>query len=83
MVNYDERVINEFLQKAWRWNELSAVNRTALNYVSGFMLNRFTGKIEIDLNEGQYSRILYMPAPIKNKDDLNKALLEMIEETKE
>lgn len=77
--NYDQRVINEFLKKAWRWDEHSEINKAALNYLGGFMLSKFTGNVSIDLNEGQYSRIIHVPAAIKNREDLTAALLDMIE----
>lgn len=80
--NYDERVVNEFLERAWRWKDLSTINRTALNYISGFMLSGFTGNISLELNEGQYAKIIHTPASIKNREDLTAALLDMIDKTK-
>lgn len=81
--NYDQRVINEFLKKAWRWDEHSDINKAALNYLGGFMLSGFTGNVSVDLNEGQYSRLIHTPAAIKNREDLNAAMLNMIEAVNE
>jgi len=79
-VNYDDRVLQEFTKLPWRWDEHKIPNRLALNMLTGFLLDGFTGNITINCEGGTVMRIT--PAPVIKQEDIKERFFEQIEKSK-